>query len=130
MQTNAHVTSIENGIVYYLDRSENISDIDWTKHAKYNGVSLKHIVRGADTKGLFSSHLVKIEPGCCLELHSHENEYELHEVIAGQGVCFFNKETVDYQQGRMLVIPAGENHSVQAGENGLILLAKFFPALI
>jgi mannose-6-phosphate isomerase-like protein (cupin superfamily) len=88
------------------------------------------MIKGADTNGLFSSHLVKIEPGCRLETHCHENEMELHEIIEGDGTCRFFEMTLDYHLGKMAVIPKGKQHKVQAGKNGLILLAKFLPAVL
>ncbi len=130
METKKISTNIANGTIHYSDRSENISDVEWVKHPKYKGVYLKHLIKGADTNGLFSSHLVKVDPECCLETHSHENELELHEVIEGDGSCQLINETFDYYFGKMAVIPKGESHMVHAGGNGLTILAKFFPAML
>lgn len=130
METKLISTIIANGTVHYTDRSENFSDVEWAKHPKFKGVYLKHMIRGADTGGLFSSHLVKIAPNCCLESHCHENQLELHEVAEGDGLCQLIEERFSYHLGKMAIIPKGENHMVQAGENGLTLLAKFFPALL
>ena len=130
METATISTNIANGTVHYTDRSENISAVEWAKHPNFKGVYLKHMIKSADTGGLFSSHLVKIDPDCSLENHCHENQLELHEVIEGDGVCQLFKERVAYHLGQMAVIPKGESHMVQAGKNGLTLLAKFFPALL
>ena len=130
METKMISTYIANGTIHYFDRSENISDVEWARHPGFKGVYLKHMIKGADTSGLFSSHLVKIEPNCCLETHCHENQLELHEVIEGDGLCQLIEDTFDYHLGKMAVIPKKETHMVQAGVNGLILLAKFFPALL
>ena len=130
METKMISTNIANGTVHYSDRTENISEVEWAKHPKFKGVYLKHIIKGADTDGLFSSHLVKIDPDCCLENHCHENQLELHEVIEGVGKCQLIEERFDYHLGKMAVIPKGESHMVQAGKNGLTLLAKFFPAML
>ncbi len=130
METKTISTNIANGTIHFIDRSEKNSDVEWTKHPKFKGVYLKHMIKGADTCGLFSSHLVKIDPECCLEKHCHENQLELHEVIEGDGLYQIVGDTFDYHLGKMAVIPKGENHMVQAGENGLTLLAKFFPALL
>ena len=130
MKTKNISANIANGTIHYSDRSVNISDVEWAKHHKFKGVYLKHMIKDADTDGLFSSHLVKIDPNCCLEAHCHENQLELHEVIEGDGLCRLIEETFDYHLGKMAVIPKGENHMVRAGENGLTLIAKFFPALL
>jgi quercetin dioxygenase-like cupin family protein len=123
-------TQIFHGTVHFIDHHEKISDLEWTKHPQFKGVHLKNMIKGVDTSGLFSSHLVKIDPDCCLDTHCHENQLELHEVIEGDGICRLVENTFNYHLGKMAVIPKGENHLVQAGRNGLTLLAKFFPALI
>jgi quercetin dioxygenase-like cupin family protein len=128
MEAETISTSIANGTIHYSGCSKNISDVKWVKHPAYEGVYLKHMIMGADTGGLFSSHLVKIDPNCRLETHCHENQLELHEVVEGDGICRLAEETFDYHLGKMAVIPKREYHMVEAGENGLVMLAKFFPA--
>lgn len=130
METKSISASIANGVIHYSDRLENTSDVEWTKHPKCRGVYLKHMIKSVDTGGLFSSHLVKIDPTCCLEMHCHENQLELHEALEGDGWCQLIEESFDYHVGKMTIIQKGENHMVQAGEKGLTIMAKFFPALL
>lgn len=130
MDTKINSTNIANGTIHYSDHLENISDIEWAEHPKFKGVSLKHLIKGSNTNSHFSSHLVKIDPNCTLDTHCHDEQWELHEIIEGQGTCQLVSETVDYHLGKMAVIPMGAKHKVQAGKNGLILFAKFFPALL
>jgi len=63
-------------------------------------------------------------------MHVHEDHIELHEVVGGSGVCELKGREIDYMAGQMAVIHKGEKHMVKAGEKGLVILAKFFPALI
>jgi quercetin dioxygenase-like cupin family protein len=130
MKTQSIAANIDSGSIYYVNRSEKSAELQWVQHPNFKGVYLKHLIKGDDTDGRFSSHLVKIDPDCCLETHSHENQLELHEIIEGDGVFHLNQETFEYQPGKMAVIPMAENHRVQAGKQGLTLLAKFFPALV
>lgn len=130
MENNRISTEILGGTIHFIDHAINIADIEWEKHPKFKGVYLKNIIKSTDTGSLFSSHLVKIDPDCCLEKHCHENQMELHEVVEGDGVCYLIDNAVNYHPGKMAVIPKGENHMVQAGKNGLFLLAKFFPAVL
>ena len=129
MKTKKISTDFANGTVHYADRSESIADAEWMEHPKFKGVYLKLMIKGADTSGFFSSHLVKLAPDCTLATHCHENQLELHEVIEGEGSCQLMDKRFDYHPGKMAVIPKGEPHMVQAGKNGLILAAKFFPAM-
>lgn len=130
MTTRLICANVENGTIHFIDGPKEIADLEWSGHPKFHGVFLKHMIKGEDTFGLFSSHLVKIDSGCVLEMHVHEEELELHEVIEGSGTCQLNEKIFDYYPGKMTVIPKMEKHMVRAGENGLILMAKFFPALI
>jgi quercetin dioxygenase-like cupin family protein len=102
METKTIATNIAKGTIHYSDRSENISDVEWAEHPKFKGVYLKHMIKGADTGDIFSSHLVKIDPNCCLDTHCHENELELHEVIEGDGSCQLIKEIFDYHLGKII----------------------------
>ena len=94
------------------------------------GVFLKHLIKGVDTEGKLSCHLVKIDPNCVLEEHIHEGQCELHEVIEGEGNCILDTKKTPYNPGRITMIPKGIKHKVIAGNSGLVFLAKFFPALL
>lgn len=119
----------ENEIIH-LNNIEKISNIKWTEHPECKGVYIKHLIKGCKTSGLFSSHIVKISPNCTIKKHTHENQMELHEVIAGKGFFQIKDKSLEYSAGKISLIQKGEEHMVSAGEKGLTLLAKFFPALI
>jgi quercetin dioxygenase-like cupin family protein len=102
---------------------------DWAPHPKFPGVRLKTLAPGAVTDGRLSCALVRIDPGCRLEAHAHDPQWELHEVVQGAGVAIIDGNELDYRPGKLAVIPAQTMHSVTASEQGLVLLAKFFPAL-
>ncbi len=118
-----------NGSATYIDRKEEAGDIEWMEHPKFAGVFLKHLVKGADTNDKLSCHMVKVAPNCVLDNHVHENQWELHEVIEGEGEFVLDTKKSGYYPGRMALIPRGIDHKVIAGDDGLVLLAKFFPAL-
>lgn len=103
--------------------------IDWSKHPTFEGVELKHIITSADTNGEFSYHLVRIAPNKSIGNHIHERQLETHEVIDGMGICVNDGTEIPYRQGVISIMFAGRPHEVNAGESGLLLLAKFFPAL-
>ena len=130
METEEIVKDMAKGWVIFMDRQEAIADLPWNAHSRFQGVYLKHLITGADTEGKLSCHLVRIDPGAVLEDHVHENQWELHELIGGGGVFTLAAREAPYRTGRVALIPKGIKHKVAAGEKGLILLAKFFPALI
>ena len=113
------------------EQFETVSNsIEFAPHKTFKGVSLKHLVKGEVTNGRISSHLVKVEPFCSLDEHSHPEQIEIHEVIQGTGECFIAGKKTTYTPGTVTVIPQGIPHSVIAGENGLYILAKFTPSLL
>lgn len=113
-----------------MQLAEAAEDVAWTAHPTFAGVWMKHLVRGGQTNGLLSCHLVRLDPGCELESHVHETQWELHEVAQGGGQAELSGVGMAYAPGVITVIPQGEAHQVRAGVDGLWLLAKFFPALV
>lgn len=115
--------------VFFANRQISVDDLPWNPHAKYKGVSLKHLILGADTNNQLSFHIVRIEPDCMLDTHLHDGKIEIHEVVAGDGTFYLAGKEIDYSVGRISVIPANSPHKVVAGKDGLYLFAKFTPAL-
>ena len=130
METHDLAELMENGTLVFCDREEDACGLCWNRHPSFAGVSLKHLITGKDTDGGLSCHLVRIEPGCMLENHTHEGQWELHEVVKGAGVAILDGKEVGYAPGKAAVIPMGTPHSVKASDQGLFLFAKFFPALV
>jgi quercetin dioxygenase-like cupin family protein len=116
--------------VYTLAESRNAETLPWRPHPAFAGVSLRHLVTGADTEGALSCHIVRLMPGAKLASHVHDGQWELHEVVSGSGTAELGEATAAYVPGVSAVIPRGTAHAVTAGEDGLCLLAKFFPALV
>ena len=119
------VTCFENGTLVVEGKHIEISNIPWNEHSNFKGVFLKNVVTAEHTNGLFTCHLVRIEPGCKIGRHTHPTSIELHEVIAGDGKCVTQWGEIPYTPGVMAVLPANSPHEVPAGANGLYLLAKF-----
>ncbi len=110
--------------------STDAGDLPWNSHPSFSGVKLKHLVTGGETEGLFSVHLVKVDANSEICEHVHENSWELHEVAGGEGYCVLDGKRILYNPGAVTVLPKNIKHSVQAGENGLLIMAKFMPALL
>jgi len=105
-------------------------DLPWNPHQAFEGVELKHLVTGRETGGQFSCHLVRVAPGKTIGTHAHPTQTELHEVIAGGGVCVSGGARLNYEPGVVSILPKGEPHAVEVGPEGLHLFAKFIPALL
>ncbi len=122
--------TFENGNVSGPEGQQAISSISWNEHQSFKGVFLKHLIKGNETGGLLSCHLVKVNPGCTIDSHVHTGKLEVHEVIGGSGSCIIGGKVVAYQPGSVALIPADVNHRVEAGDDGIYILAKFSPALL
>nr|WP_321513095.1 cupin domain-containing protein [uncultured Pseudodesulfovibrio sp.] len=127
---NTLFTALNSGRIVGLDSDIDVSTLEWNQHPTFAGVALKHLLTGKDTDSRFSIHLVRLGPGAKIGDHIHDNCWELHEVADGSGVCLLNDQSIEYTPGVAAVMPEGVPHSVQAGESGLCLLAKFIPALM
>ena len=118
-----------NGELKLPNKTIAFKDIPWSKHPTFDGVELKHIITAKDTEGTFSYHLVRIAPNKSIKNHIHETQLETHEVISGKGICINDGKEIAYESGTISIMPAKVPHEVNAGEEGLFMFAKFFPAL-
>ena len=130
MKTAVETTPFETGSVSGSAGKRKTESIAWTPHPAFAGVSMKHLVTGADTNGTSSVHLVRVNPGCCIGDHIHDGKTEIHQVVSGDGRCLVEEREIEYGEGVVAVIPADRPHSVVADEPGLFLLAVFSPALL
>lgn len=115
----------ENGILVNGKEQTDVKKLEWNKHKDFNGVSLKNVVSAEQTAGLFTCHLVRIEPGCKIGMHSHPASIEIHEVINGSGGCLTDNGEIAYVPGTMSILACNAPHEVRAGAEGLCLFAKF-----
>ena len=115
----------EKGCLNIGTETKDTSSIPWNEHKKFSGVFLKDLISREETDGRLSCHLVRINPGCKIGLHTHSDSMELHEVISGNGACITERGNYLYEPGSMAMLACNEPHEVIAGETGLRLFAKF-----
>lgn len=119
----------ETGKLLLPSADVDFESVPWSPHVKFEGVALKHLITDKDTNGMFSYHLVRVEPNKKIGMHIHETQLETHEVVAGDGVCISDGKKLSYEVGVISILPAGVKHEVIAGTDGVYLFAKFMPAL-
>ena len=119
----------ENGTLKLPEGEKTFADIPWTAHAAFDGVELKHIVTSADSGGAFSFHLIRVAPGKKIGEHTHDVQTETHEVICGGGTCINGDGEYAVSPGNVTIFRPKVPHQVLAGEEGIMVFAKFFPAL-
>ena len=102
----------------------------WYAHPAWNEVFLKDLVKGDETDGAFSCHLVRVEPNCEVADHAHELQWEWNAILAGTGSFLIaGQEVPVVGPGQIFVTPPRVHHTVSAGTAELSLLAIFVPAL-
>lgn len=130
MNNKNYSESIPTATIHLPDHiSLKVNDMEWETHPVFKGVYMKHLVKGADTDGHLSNHLVKINPGCEIGEHAHEAQIELNEVVSGKGTFYLGEKKIESIPGDMLVTPINAAHRVIAGQEGIMLFAIFSPAL-
>jgi len=102
-------------------RSAYYSNPDWS------GVRLLDLASGADTGSAFSSHLVRVQKGCEVPDHLHENQWEWNAVLAGQGKMILDGREILFGPGDTFTTPPGVRHTVVADKEDIALLAVFVP---
>jgi len=130
LEPNPITSLLGNGTLFFVDRNEEIEKLAWNPHPKFKGAFIKHLIKGADNDNLASCHLVRVNPGCQLTDHIHENEYEYHHILEGEGTGYLDGRPMVYKTGTIAVIPKGVTHRVVAGSAGILILATFLPALL
>ena len=130
MPDHDFLAALEQGRMIAPTDTRLVAELPWSPHPAFAGVFLKHLLKGADTGGLFSCHLVRVDPGHEIGEHLHEGKYELHEVVAGRGVCQTMDQELEYVPGVSALMPPDIKHRIVAGDEGVWLLAKFMPALV
>ena len=86
--------------------------------------------RKRESGGHISLHHVRIDPGCAIGDHAHAGQVEIHDALAGNGSCTLAGTVISYNPGVVGVMPADQVHRVEAGDQGLLLLATFSPPLV
>ncbi len=104
--------------------------LPWVPHTKFAGVYLKHLITGADTDGLFSIHLVYVEKGCEIGTHTHNPQWEVHNVVQGSARAWLGDEELHYTKGTLVAVPKGIPHRVLAEDEAVVIMAKFVPPLL
>jgi len=126
----AYCSSRRNDTVVVPGQTIATESLPWNPHPKFAGVSLRHLVTGKDNGGRLSLHHVRVDPGCAIGDHAHAGQVEIHDVLAGTGTCTLAGRVIPYTPGVVGVMPADQVHRVDAGKEGMLLLATFSPPLV
>jgi quercetin dioxygenase-like cupin family protein len=120
----------EQGVVFFPGPDTEAVAQPWYSHHACEGVFLKDLVKGKETGGKFSYHLVRVSKDCEVMDHDHETQWEWNLVISGKGFFFIGDKEVTMAPGQTFVTPPKIHHMVSAGDDDLSLMALFVPALV
>lgn len=122
--------TFNSGMIIFPSKNIDVSALPWYEHPAFKGVYLKDLVKGADTRGAFSCHIVKIKKGSEVGEHSHDKQWEFNEALEGNGTFMIHGKEFACKAGFSYATPPGISHIVSAPEEDLYILAKFIPALL
>jgi quercetin dioxygenase-like cupin family protein len=121
---------LEQGVAFFPGSPAGTAGQPWHPHPVWKGVFLKDVVTGKATDGKFSYHLVRIETGCTVGNHDHETQWEWNMIVSGNGKFLIGNSDITIAPGQTYVAPPKIPHTVSAGDQGLLFLAIFVPALV
>jgi quercetin dioxygenase-like cupin family protein len=101
--------------------------LTWYTNPAWTGVSLADLAPGADTKGSFTSHFVRIRKGCEVPDHLHESQWEWNVILDGHGTIHLDEREIPFNPGDTFTTPPGVRHAVVADMEDIALLAVFVP---
>jgi quercetin dioxygenase-like cupin family protein len=130
MDTNDLVKNLMEGKVVCLGRDTCSGDVEWSPHPRFEGVRMKHLVKGADTGGKFSSHIVHIAEGKEICDHTHASQYEYIQILSGTGTARLGDKVIPCTPGVNMVAPDNVDHCLKPEGGDIYLLATFVPALL
>jgi quercetin dioxygenase-like cupin family protein len=119
----------EQGAVLFPDFEVAGGKGSWHPVPAWNGVFLKDLVTGKETGGAFSYHLMRIQRNGEIPGHDHETQWSWNLVFAGTGSFVLGGKGVPIKVGQTFITPPGVHHAVRAGDDEVVLLAIFVPAL-
>jgi len=120
---------LENGAVIFPGHTTDAADRPWRAPPGSNGVFLKDLATGEETGGKFSYHLVRIAKGCEVANHDHAIPWEWNTILRGNGTIILGDREIPVSAGQSCATPPTVPHAVRAGDEDLLLVALFIPAL-
>jgi quercetin dioxygenase-like cupin family protein len=104
-----------------------LSTEEYVNHPKEIGVKMKHFFSNADNDRLNNLE-VRIDPGCQISQHIHDNSSEFYYVVDGSGDFFINGQWSQVKKGDAMKAPMGEEHGLKnTGHEPFILFSTFSP---
>lgn len=119
----------ETGAVIFPGCTTDAADRPWHAPPGSNGVFLKDLATGSETDGKFSYHLVRIAKGCAVASHDHDIPWEWNMILRGSGTIILGDREIPVAAGQSCATPPKIPHAVKAGDEDLLLVALFVPAL-
>lgn len=107
--------------------NKNVILSTYEKHPSFKGVFLKHFFSG-ETNDRLNNLEVRIEPGCEISPHVHDNSHEFFYVVKGQGLFLVEGEWEPIRNGEALFAPKQIEHGFKNnGNEPLVLFSTFSP---
>jgi mannose-6-phosphate isomerase-like protein (cupin superfamily) len=85
---------------------------------------LTHVLKEALPEHMRLFSVIRLEPGCSIGYHVHENETELFYFVSGEGQVQDDEAICSVQAGDAMATPSGHGHGVKnTGNQDLVIMA-------
>ena len=109
--------------------SKNVILSNYQKHPEQKGVFMKHFFSSKDNDRLNNLE-VRIEPGCEIKPHIHDNSSEFYYVVSGNGMFLIDDQWEHIRAGEALMAPKNIEHGFKNNTSEpLILFSTFSPPI-
>lgn len=109
--------------------SKNVILSDYDKHPSQKGIYMKHFFSSEDNDRLNNLE-VRIEAGCEISPHTHDNSNEFYYVVSGSGMFLIENEWVHIRAGEAMKAPMNVEHGFKNNTSEpLILFSTFSPPI-
>lgn len=112
-----------------LPRIADLTAGEWQEHARFPGIYMKSLLNSADNP-LASVNVVQVPPAGNIGRHRHAAQLETVWIIQGEAILTLDQTELHLQDGQIIAIPMGLEHSLRnEGQTPVELLTFFTPPL-
>jgi quercetin dioxygenase-like cupin family protein len=108
-----------------LPRVADLTVGEWREHARFPGIFMKGLLTTTDNP-LANINVVRVPPGGKIGWHQHAQQFETVWVIRGNAILTLDQTEVSIQEGQIIAIPIGLEHTLRNEGQSLVELLTFF----
>lgn len=105
------------------------SSIEFDDHPKFAGVKISALVSSKESD-VASVCFLDIEKNTTVPVHTHDPQVDSIYIVSGAGEIYANGQWNPIVAGDYIFVPAGDEHGIKSGDEGLRLFVHHSPPLL